>query len=98
MTAVILKLVLEVVTRIKAGLLGRVRSDSPTAIRVVSATTLLLVLPGSKLLVLELTSLLFRDQVRLGGFFAVTGLIVVLMSVRWALRRVLSPATPATTP
>lgn len=46
-------------------------------------------LVGSKFVVLELVAFVFRGQVYLGGFFAVTGLIILLLlarkGVRWLL-------------
>ena len=66
------------------------RSDS-IAGRAVFIVTLGLILPGSKFLVLWLTKLVFGSSVMLGGFLAVTGLVVTLMAarglVRWGLER-----------
>lgn len=46
-------------------------------------------LVGSKFVVLEAVALLFAGRVQLGGFFAVTGLILALLiaraGVRWLL-------------
>ncbi|MBF4993277.1 hypothetical protein ITX31_04005 [Arthrobacter gandavensis] len=91
LTAVLLKLALEAVVWAKTRLLRRVKSGPPGAARIISAATLLLVLPGSKFLVLELTALVFRGYVQLGGFFPVTALIVVLMLARAGARRFLEP-------
>ena len=93
LTAVLLKLVLEGVVWAKTRLLGRLRPGQPGPQRVVSAVTLLLFLPGSKFLVLELTAIVFRGSVHLGGFFLVTALIVVLMLARAGTRRFLEPRT-----
>ncbi|MER2133397.1 MAG: hypothetical protein ABS910_01815 [Arthrobacter sp.] len=87
LTAVLLKVVLEGVVWLKKRLLAHVRSDQPGVRRGISAVTLLLVLPGSKLVVLEMTALVFRGYVQLGGFFLVTALIVVLMLARAGMRR-----------
>lgn len=54
----------------------------------------MLVLPGSKFLVLELVDLVFGDAVRLGGFFAVTALIIVLMLARGGVRRLFEREGP----
>ncbi|MFT3834992.1 MAG: hypothetical protein QM711_17020 [Micropruina sp.] len=48
------------------------------------------VLVGSKFVVLELVALFFADRVSLGGFFSVTGLIVVLLLARLGVRRLLA--------
>lgn len=91
LTAVLLKLVLELVVWVKTTLLKRVKSASSTPRRVISIVTLLLIMPGSKFIVLELTALVFQGQVYLGGFFQVTALIIVLMLARGGIRRLLRP-------
>ncbi|QGN32113.1 hypothetical protein [Microlunatus sp. Gsoil 973] len=96
LTAVLLKLVLEVVLWVKKKVVNRIRTAETLLIRIVSAITLLLVLPGSKFLVLELVALAFGGYVRLGGFFQVTALIIVLMLARGGVRRLF--ATTETTP
>jgi len=88
-TAVLLKLVLEAVLAVKSVLLARIRAASTVPRRIVSIGMLGLVLPGSKLLVLWLEQLLLGDAVSLGGFFAVTGLIIVLTLARFGVRRLL---------
>ncbi|MGW9402774.1 hypothetical protein ACWGQ2_02255 [Arthrobacter sp. NPDC055585] len=52
--------VLEGVVWVKKRLPAHARSDQPGVRRGISAVTLLLVLPGSKLVVLEMTALVFR--------------------------------------
>lgn len=88
--AVVLKLVLEVVLRAKKAAIARLRSATTGAQRVVRALTLGVLLPGSKIVVLELIGFLFPAQISLGGFWSVTGLIVALLlarrAVRWLLR------------
>lgn len=91
LTAILLKLVLELVVHVKGALLRRVRTAETLWRRVANLATLLLVLPGSKFLVLELTAWVFGGSVYLGGFFPVTGLIVVLMLARGGVRRLLAP-------
>ncbi|MFK3677587.1 hypothetical protein ACI2IP_07640 [Microbacterium sp. NPDC090218] len=98
LTAVLLKIVLEVVVWVKKKALARIRSDGRLAQRAVGVVVLVLVLPGSKFLVLELVDFIFGDAVQLGGFFLVTLLIVVLMLARGAARRLLSPPAPAAIP
>lgn len=90
LTAVLLKVVLELVLLVKKRILARIRSGRPLPVRVVNVVALLLVLPGSKFVVLELVALVFGDAVRLGGFFAVTALIVALMLSRAGVRRLLA--------
>jgi hypothetical protein len=90
LTAVLLKVVLEIVLLVKKRIVGRIRSGRPLPIRIVNVVALLLVLPGSKFLVLELVAFAFGDAVQLGGFWAVTALIVALMLSRGGMRRLLT--------
>lgn len=91
LTAILLKIVLELVAWVKAKAISRLRSDGGAARRAVGLVVLVLIMPGSKFLVLELVDLLFGDAVQLGGFFLVTLLIVVLMLARGGVRRLLAP-------
>ncbi|HWL01915.1 MAG TPA: hypothetical protein VNQ52_06025 [Microbacteriaceae bacterium] len=86
LTAVLLKVVLELVLLVKNAIKRRLRSASKVGERILAAAMLLVVLPASKLVVLELVALIFGDSVQLGGFFLVTGLIVVLMLARGGVR------------
>lgn len=91
-TAVLLKLVLEVVVLGKNAVKARVKAARTPIGKFGSALLLFVVLAGSKFVVIELTYLLFNGTVSLGGFWSVTGLILVLMAaragVRWILNRV----------
>ncbi len=89
LTAILLKGVLEVVVAVKNRVKARFRAASTQFGKVVVAFMLWLVLFGSKFVVLELVHLVFRDSVRLGGFFSVTLLIIVLMLARAAVRKLL---------
>ena len=91
LTAILLKAVLEIVLWVKKNIVARIRSAETRWVRIVNAVTLVLLLPGSKFLVLELVALAFGDAVRLGGFFQVTALIIVLMLARGAIRWVFRP-------
>lgn len=94
LTAVLLKAVLEVVVFCKNRVKKRITTAPRKLGKVLAAASLLLVMAGSKFVVLELVALLFGDSVRLGGFFAVTLLILLLMLARAGVRRLL--ATPTT--
>lgn len=89
LTAVLLKLVLEVVVAVKNRVKARFKTATTAIGRVGAGLLLWLVLVGSKFVVLELVAFVFRGQVYLGGFFAVTGLIILLLlarkGVRWLL-------------
>ena len=87
LTAILLKAVLEIVLWVKKNIVARIRSAETRWVRIVNGGTLVLLLAGSKFLVLELVALAFGDAVRLGGFFQVTALIIVLMLARGSMRR-----------
>lgn len=89
LTAILLKLVLEGVLWLKTAVIGRIRASRRRVARMVHAVALMLILPGSKFLVLELVALIFGDSVQLGDFFQVTALIIVLTITRGTLRRLL---------
>ncbi len=91
LTAVLLKAVLDLVTALKKRLTGRFRSAETGPGKAAAALALWGLLVGSKFAVLELVALVFGDSVQLGGFFAVTGLIIVLMLSRAGVRRLLPP-------
>lgn len=86
LTAVLLKVVLEVVLVGKKQVLKRVRTAERPIVRVGFAVGLVAVMASSKFVVIELTALLFGDSVKLGGFFQVTVLIVSLIATRAGLR------------
>ncbi|TFC23929.1 hypothetical protein [Cryobacterium sp. MDB2-10] len=92
LTAILLKVVLELVLLVKKNIVARIRSAETRWVRIVNVITLVLLLPGSKFLVLELVALAFGDAVRLGGFFQVTVLIIVLMLARGGIRRAFTVA------
>lgn len=93
LTAVLLKVVLDVVVRVKSAIVARFRAADAPLGKVVAGVGLWLVLVGSKFVVLELVALVFGDRVRLGGFVPVTGLVLTLMVARLAMRRLLRAET-----
>jgi hypothetical protein len=96
LTALLLKLVLELVVLVKGRVVERFRRARTRAGQVVAGVALWLVAVGSKLAVLELVDLVFGDAVSLGGFVSVTLLIVVLLVSRRLVRRLLFPDGPRT--
>lgn len=94
LTAVLLKVVLEVVVWVKDRVKARYKAAKRPVGKVTAGLVLWVVLIGSKFLVLELVALLFADQVRLGGFWSVNGLIVVLLLARNGVRRLLATPQP----
>ena len=96
LTAILLKVVLELVMVAKKRVMGAIKAAQRPVGRVIGAVALVLVMAGSKFLVLELTALAFGDSVQLGGFFLVTALILALILARAGMRRLLIPDNPET--
>ena len=96
LAAILLKLVLELVVWVKNRVKRRFKAADTVTARVVALVLLWLVLVGSKFVVLELMAFAFAGRVQLGGFFVVTGLILVLLLARAGVRRLLAPAPAAT--
>lgn len=90
LTAVLLKVVLGAVVLVKNRVKARFRAATTPLGKVGAGALLWAVLVGSKFVVLELVALFFADQVQLGGFFAVTGLILALLLARAGVRRLLA--------
>ena len=92
LTAVLLKIALEIVIAVKNRVIERLRGAETALGKTVAALSLWVVAAGSKLVVLELVDLVFGDAVSLGGFVPVTLLVVALLASRAAVRRLLSDA------
>ncbi len=92
LTAVMLKILLEGVVWVKKRVLGRLRGASAGLRRAGSIAMVVVILPGSKLVVLWLEDLLFGDAVSLGGFWSVTALVFALTGARAGVRRLLEPS------
>jgi hypothetical protein len=90
LTAVLLKLALEVVLIVKARAVTRFRGAMTTRAKLTAALLLWATAAGSKIAVLQLVNLVFGDTVSLGGFVSVTLLVVTLLLSRAAVRRLLS--------
>jgi hypothetical protein len=89
LTAVLLKVALEVVLVVKGWALARLRAAETPGAKLAAAVSLWVVAAGSKLVVLELVDLVFGDRVTLGGFVPVTVLVVTLLAARGGVRRLL---------
>lgn len=87
LTAVLLKVVLEVVVAFKERIKGRFRAATSPPGKVAALLMLWFLLVSSKFVVLEFVDLVFGDSVSLGGFWSVTGLIIVLLLARDGVRR-----------
>jgi hypothetical protein len=90
LTALLLKATLEVVVFLKNRAKRRFKAATTVGAKVLAALLLWLILVGSKFVVLELIALFFAGSVTLGGFFSVTGLIIVLLLARAGVRRLLA--------
>ena len=90
LTAILLKLVLELVVWLKDRAKLHLKSATTAVGKVTSVLILWALLFGSKFVVLELVNLVFGDGVNLGGFFSVTALILVLLFARSGVRRLLA--------
>ena len=89
LTAALLKIALEVVVLLKTAILSWLRAADTRRAKLAAAASLWVVAAGSKLVVLELVDLVFGDAVNLGGFIAVTLLVLALLASRAAVRRLL---------
>ena len=102
LTAVLLKLTLEVVVVCKKRALKRFHGALSVRAKLTAVLLLWLVAAGSKIAVLELVALVFADAVSLGGLASVTLLVVSLLLSRSGVRRLLTispdPAVVAVTP
>lgn len=89
LTALLLKASLEVVLALKTPILKNLKGASVARQKALWAGLLWVLAAGSKIVVLELVALVFGDDVSLGGFVPVTGLVICLMlarsGVRWLL-------------
>lgn len=90
LTALMLKGVLELVALLKGRIVAGLRAAERRPVKVAIALGFWVVAAGSKFVVLALEDLLFGEAVSLGGFFSVTGLIVVLLLARAAVRWLLA--------
>lgn len=95
LTAVLLKITLEVVLKAKTKIVSRMRDATTKRAKSGSALLLWVTAAGSKIVVLELVDLVFGDAVSLGGFVSVTLLVVALLLFRAAVRRLLYGVSPA---
>jgi hypothetical protein len=89
LTALLLKAVLEIILLVKNLVKKGFHRAATLPGKAVAALGLWAIVIGSKFFVLEAVALAFSDRVKLGGYFAVTGLIFVLLAARAGVRLVL---------
>ncbi len=92
LTALLLKVALELVLLLKGRILTRLRAATTPRGKAAFGALLWVVAAGSKLVVLGLVDLVFGSSVSLGGFVSVTVLVVALLLSRSAVRRLLDLA------
>ncbi len=95
LTALLLKIALEVVILLKGHIVAGLRAASTRRAKAAIAVVLWVVAAGSKFVVLQLVDLVFGDAVSLGGFVSVTLLIALLLISRAQVRRLLTGRQPA---
>ncbi len=89
LTALLLKVALEVVLLVKNRIKARFRQARTVTGKAAAAIVLWLVLVASKFAVLEAVDAVFGGRVSLGGFIPVTLLILALLVARMVVRRLL---------
>ncbi len=92
LTAVLLKITLELVLVLRQKILGRLRDATTRSGKVTSVLLLWVVAAGSKFVVPERVDGVFGDAVSPGGFVSVTLLVVTLLPARSVVRRLLDDA------
>jgi hypothetical protein len=89
LTALLLKVALEVVILVKSRIISGLRAASTRVATAAMAIGLWVFAVGSKFVVLLLIDTTFGDAVSLGGFIQVTALIIALLISRTAVRGLL---------
>jgi hypothetical protein len=92
LTALLLKISLELVLLLKGKILGGLKAADRRRTKAGLAVALWVVAAGSKFVVLKLVDIVFGGAVSLGGFLPVTALILTLLVARAAVRRLLDTA------
>jgi hypothetical protein len=90
LTALLLKIALELVLVVKGRVVARFKAASTGAGKVGAGLLVWVVAAGSKLVVLELVDVVFGSRVSLGGFVSVTLLVLALLLSRAGVRRLLA--------
>jgi hypothetical protein len=94
LTALLLKVALELVLVLKGRVIARFKAAETRPGKVGAGLLVWVVAAGSKLVVLWLVDVVFGDRVSLGGFLSVTLLVVCLLLSRSGVRRLLEPSSP----
>ena len=89
LTAILLKISLELVVRLKKPVVARLKGATTRRGKLLAVLSLWMIAVGSKVAVLALVDLAFEDSVSLGGFVPVTLLVLALLASRRAVRRLL---------
>lgn len=88
LTAVLMKLMLDVITKFEHRIVGFFRSKEGAFFQVMGTVAFFTILAAGKLLILEVINLVFGDEVQLGHFIEVLVLIVAMMIARESVQRI----------
>ena len=88
LTAVLMKLMLDVITRFEHRIVGFFRSKEGALFQVLGTVAFFTILAAGKLLILEVVDLVFGDAVELGHFVEVLVLILAMMATREIVQRI----------
>lgn len=88
LTAILLKVMLEIIERFEHRVVGFFRAREGAIYRVLGPIIVVVVLVAGKLLILEVVNWAFGDEVNLGHFFSVLVLIVAMIVAREVVQRI----------
>jgi hypothetical protein len=88
LTAILMKLMLDAITRFEHRIVGFFRSKEGVFFQVMGTLAFFTILAAGKLLILEVVNIVFGDEVQLGHFVEVLVLIVAMMVARELVQRV----------
>ena len=88
LTAILMKLMLDVITRFEHRIVGFFRSKEGAFFQVLGTVAFFAILVAGKLLILEVINLVFGDKVELGHFVEVLVLILAMILARELVQRI----------
>lgn len=88
LTAVLMKLMLDVITKFEHRIVGFFRAKEGAFFQVMGTVAFFTILAAGKLLILEVINLVFGEEVQLGHFIEVLVLILAMMIARELVQRI----------
>lgn len=88
LTAVLMKLMLDLITRFEHRIVGYFRSKEGAFFQLLGTVSFFAILVAGKLLILEAIDLIFGDEVQLGHFVEVLVLILAMIIARELVQRI----------